>query len=394
MGRSICLIIQIVHYQNLACTTLLLYSRYKEHNIQCSDAYKKYDRRVPMLLHNRTKNLVQHIISRMNSSIRPANVTKNSERQFTVASGKEKYSVWLGSENHLPSCQCMDNKINKLPCKHIISVVQMRDVGWEALGTSFKDHPLFTLDPLIVRAVSDNLDDTTEYAQPLSHDVIPDDCPGENLDDSNDEPPIKESPAVPQDSKNKDERIKGKTKLPMRKKSEKSTLRSMCIRSLKMLHDQLYTLQDENALAHTEELINEILFYTQMHQTKSNELTLKDKTLSPKKIRIRRKYTSHHLLPKKRSRFQRRVGAAAEMKKAKVDITKKKDGKSSGMYENIDVELFPEDAQGDDVWVNIDGIKLSHELKAILQHRFGWLLDEHIDAAQNLIQKLGTGVGG
>ena len=64
------------------------------------------------------------------------------------------------------------------------------------------------------------------------------------------------------------------------------------------------------------------------------------------------------------------------------------------MHETFDVELLPEEAQRDDVWVKIDGIKLTNEQKAILEHRLGWLSDRHIDAAQNLIQKLGTDVGG
>ena len=347
-----------------------------------------------MLLHNRPKNLVQHMMNRMNSSIGHANITRNSEQQFTVTSGREKYQVWLGSENYLPSCQCMDNKINKLPCKHIIAVVQMPNVGWEALGTSFKDHPLFTLDPLIVKSVNDNLDETLVYGEQLTDEVIPDDCPGDGLDDSHDEPPIKKNPAVPQDSGSKEEPVNERIMLPIRKRNEKSRLRSKCVQSLKMLHDQLYLLQDENALAHTDELISKILSYTQKHQSKSNALTLKDKTLSPKKKRKIQKYSMQHLLAKKRNKFQRRVGAAAEMRKAKVDVTGNKDDKSSGMNETIDVELLPEEPYSDDVWVNIDGMKLTHELKAFLEFRFGWLSDEHIDAAQNLIKKLGTGVGG
>lgn len=374
--------------------TLQFYSRYKEHNIQCSDAYKRYDSRIPIFLHNRPKSLVQHMMNRMHSSIGPANITRNSERQFTVTSGREKYQVWLGSESYLASCQCMDNKINKLPCKHIIAVVQMPDVGWEALGTSFKDHPLFTLDPLIVKSVNDNLDDTIVYGEQSIDEVIPDDCPDDGLDVSHDEPPVPENPAVPPVSGNKDEPVKEKIMLPIRKRNEKSRLRSKCVQSLKMLHDQLYLLQDQNALAHTDELINKILSYTQKHQSKSNALTLKDKTLSPKKRRKTRKYSTQHLLPKKRNRFQRRVGTAAEMRKAKVDVTRNKGDRRSAVTESIDVELLPEEPTSVDIWANIDGVKLTHELKAVLEHPFGWLSDEHIDAAQNLIKKLGTGVGG
>ena len=47
-----------------------------------------------------------------------------------------------------------------------------------------------------------------------------------------------------------------------------------------------------------------------------------------------------------------------------------------------------------DVWVMINGIKLTYELRDILLSRFGWLTDDHIDAFQQLIKQLNTGVGG
>ena len=60
-------------------------------------------------------------------------------------------------------------------------------------------------------------------------------------------------------------------------------------------------------------------------------------------------------------------------------------------------ELVKENEDGhcpQDVWVMINGIKLTYELRDILLSRFGWLTDDHIDASQQLIEQLNTGVGG
>ena len=65
-------------------------------------------------------------------------------------SSNERYQVWLGSETQLPSCQCMDYRKNKLPCKHICAIVSLPDVGWQSLGASFNNHPLFKLDEAVV----------------------------------------------------------------------------------------------------------------------------------------------------------------------------------------------------------------------------------------------------
>ena len=45
-----------------------------------------------------------------------------------------------------------------------------------------------------------------------------------------------------------------------------------------------------------------------------------------------------------------------------------------------------------DVWVMINGVKLTYELRDILLCTFAWLTDEHIDAGQHLIKELGTGI--
>ena len=109
--------------------------------------------------------------------------------------------------------------------------------------------------------------------------------------------------------------------IPIRK--EKSRLWKKCIQSLKTLYDQVYLIQDKTALAHTGMMIDEILSYTRKNQETENSLTLKDKTASPK-MRNKKKgkrFSASHLLPKKkRNKFQKRFGAAAERKRAKAEI--------------------------------------------------------------------------
>ena len=45
-------------------------------------------------------------------------------------------------------------------------------------------------------------------------------------------------------------------------------------------------------------------------------------------------------------------------------------------------------------WLNVDNIKLSEDVHQILLDPQGWLTDEHIDAGQDLLRMMGTGVRG
>ena len=89
---------------------------------------------------------------RIDADIEDANISQLTPKLFNVKSHRQLHQVWLGSDTQLPTCQCMDYRTKKLPCKHICAVVQQPSVGWESLGSRFDTHPLFTLDTEVVGA--------------------------------------------------------------------------------------------------------------------------------------------------------------------------------------------------------------------------------------------------
>ncbi|XP_046862045.1 uncharacterized protein LOC124455456 [Xenia sp. Carnegie-2017] len=117
------------------------YKKYKEQNIRCTSSYRGYDDRVPKYLHDRPRGVVQHIISRIDSGIQISNIKKETPKLFIVQGAECAYQVRLGSDEELPSCQCLDFRTKKLLCKHICAVVQQPDIGWESLGRKFDKYP-------------------------------------------------------------------------------------------------------------------------------------------------------------------------------------------------------------------------------------------------------------
>ena len=91
-------------------------------------------------------------MQRIHTEIENAHISQVTPKLFNVQIRGQVYQVWLGSEDQLPSCQCMDYRIRKLPCKHICAVVQQPSVGWESLGSRFNTHPLFTLDQEVTQS--------------------------------------------------------------------------------------------------------------------------------------------------------------------------------------------------------------------------------------------------
>ena len=91
-------------------------------------------------------------MKRINTKIENCSISKLTSKLFNVKSSGQLYQVWFGSETQLPTCQCIDFRIKKLPCKHICAVVQQPGVGWESLGSRFGTHPLFSLDNEVVRS--------------------------------------------------------------------------------------------------------------------------------------------------------------------------------------------------------------------------------------------------
>jgi hypothetical protein len=171
---------------------------------------------------------------------------------------------------------------------------------------------------------------------------------------------------------------------------------------------------DKDVLNTTLKKIREVLAYARKHRPKENGIALKDKSLSPKKIRIK---TSKLDRRKRKNHFTKRVGAVADSRNAKLIVEEGEVGEkikrakaksfNVGARKRSKAQIYNTatkkrrkeevDKNGNrpnDIWVMINSVKLTYELRDILLCTFAWLTDEHIDAAQHLIKELGTGVSG
>ena len=185
--------------------------RYKELNLEASSSYKGYSQKIPEFLHNRPKYVVKHIMGRMPTDPPQDVVIIKKDHLFIVSGGDEgnKYCVSLGCAEFLPSCQCVDFRKNKMLCKHICAVISQPEIGWESLGTSFKEHPLFKLDPVVLSPVSSTATATCELNS------------------------IKKNPPSKSHSKRKSD-----------SGSYQQTGTNECLQKIKYLTDEMYALQD------------------------------------------------------------------------------------------------------------------------------------------------------
>ena len=196
--------------------------------------------------------------------------------------------------------------------------------------------------------------------------------------------------------------------------------------NLKLLHDELYILKDEDILRKTLGMIRQALSFARENGPKEKWLALKDKSLSPVKRKSQdKKFTSNfQKLRKESDKFVRRVGIVAEQRRKKVqnveadsknketmdaDVNNnsnkvpieagddKKEKAKVEMYSNknkrkntrdhqekrgklpkevIDVEKHLSKFQDLEVWVKINGSSLGEELRHVLLHPLGWLTDD------------------
>ena len=195
--------------------------------------------------------------------------------------------------------------------------------------------------------------------------------------------------------------------LPSRKRPN---IRKRCIQAVKTLHDELYIATDDEVLTKTLKMITDIIVYTRKHHPSENGITLKDKSLSPKKIKKKISFRNSaitQLAKRKRKNYHtKRVGTVADSKNAKVVVnetgevtTSQKRSKAQisridNRKKRRDTVTENKEKNPNDLWVMIGAIKLTYHLRKILLNPFAWLTDDHIDAAQHLIKELGTGVGG
>eukprot|EP00112_Aurelia_sp_Birch-Aquarium-sp1_P023961 Seg7346.1 transcript_id=Seg7346.1/GoldUCD/mRNA.D3Y31 product="hypothetical protein" protein_id=Seg7346.1/GoldUCD/D3Y31 len=314
--------------------------------------------------------------------------------------GQLEYQVWLGSAEYLPSCQCLDYRKTRMPCKHICAVVNLPGVGWEALGSSFSTHPFFILDPVVVNPPENTTDDDS------SHQINVQTMADEQSDGQSSDIVVEEV------------KVSTQKALPTRKMNRS---RQKCIRALKSLHDNLYLLKNQDILNKIYDNISDALQIAKEHRPTENDLPLKDKSLSPKKARRSAakakitKYTQLKLRVNNKRKYQycKRVGIAAENKRAKVVIAPNKDKKAiKGLSRkrklhttvaksidkdeqiNVDEYICNEIVPSTEKWVTIGNTEMTTESKDVLLHPMGWLNDDHINAAQHILKEMGTGISG
>ena len=107
--------------------------------------------------------------------------------------------------------------------------------------------------------------------------------------------------------------------LPSRKQTN---VRKLCIQAVKTLHDELFIASDKDVLQKTYKMITDIIDFTKKHHPNQNGITLKDKSLSPKKLKNKSKLKNISQLSKRKKKnyFTKRVGTVADSVNAKVQI--------------------------------------------------------------------------
>ena len=277
-------------------------------------------------------------------------------------------------------------------------------VGWESLGSWFANHPLFTLDQEVTQAAPTLVDDSE---LPCDAEKVTSSCDPTSTSMASSSTPLNRSLSKEENPPGNNESFAVSVNFPSRKRPN---IRKQCIQAVKTLHDELYIATDDEVLTKTLKMITDIIEYTRKHHPSENGITLKDKSLSPKKIKKKISFmnTGISQLAKRmrKNYYTKRVGTVADSNNAKVVVnetgevtTSRK--RSTAQVSKIDNKKKRRDTvtenkekNPNDLWVMIGAIKLTYHLREILLNPFAWLTDDHIDAAQHLIKELGTGVGG
>ena len=76
------------------------------------------------------------------------NITQlENKGEFKVRSAisTKTYPVRSGNKSKYPSCQCLEWRKHRLPCKHFCAIFQHTQWKWESLSLLYKNNPLFCL---------------------------------------------------------------------------------------------------------------------------------------------------------------------------------------------------------------------------------------------------------
>lgn len=97
---------------------------------------------------------MEHFIKIQKScNINPAKIKKVNEYVFEVPSESEinkSYTTSLGNKEENANCTCYSWGNVHLPCKHMVTVMQLPGISWESFGEAFRRNPTFSLDEHIV----------------------------------------------------------------------------------------------------------------------------------------------------------------------------------------------------------------------------------------------------
>ena len=120
-------------------------------NCRYSSGYRSYSKDLPLWLHDRHKELIDHILPRLTPDSKLVDsVQFLSEGVFQVrseAKDRAPYKLSYGNESTYPKCECPHWRRYKLPCKHFCAIFQgYPNWGWERFPNSYKNHPLSSID--------------------------------------------------------------------------------------------------------------------------------------------------------------------------------------------------------------------------------------------------------
>ena len=110
------------------------YARYVQSNIKSSSKYAIYDASLPIYMCDQPKKVCEFLQKRystMQNEISVHNIGRLTDSEFSVQGKTGLYSVSLGNDVEHPSCSCFDWKRHKLPCKHMLAILEHVDgVSW------------------------------------------------------------------------------------------------------------------------------------------------------------------------------------------------------------------------------------------------------------------------
>lgn len=129
-----------------------------DENIRRSGQYCQYNQNLPLFLQERPQKFTKHCIERLTSAnaIEIKDITKDefSQNTYNVNSATTKgecHRIYLGDEDSIPSCSCIDWKKNLLPCKHMLAVItKINSVTWDSVSKKYRDSPFLKLDNEII----------------------------------------------------------------------------------------------------------------------------------------------------------------------------------------------------------------------------------------------------